>query len=68
MKTIEDNLRLGRRLLARVQLRYSRVDYQRSPLDNQRSEGSFALVHELTPVSNISINIGDEKVSFRDAD
>jgi hypothetical protein len=47
---------------------YGRVNYleEALPLDSNRLSGSVALVHELSPNTNISINAKDERTDFQD--
>jgi len=45
---------------------YGRVDYQHTPLDSTRFTGIVGLQHDLSPLSNISINVKDEKINFKD--
>jgi hypothetical protein len=48
----------------RLGLRYAAVQYQKSPFDNQRPFGSFALGHELSADSTVSLNVDAEEVRF----
>ena len=43
---------------------YGRVSYQVSPLDSTILTGGVGLLHELAPLSNISINARDESIRF----
>ena len=43
---------------------YGRVDYQRSDLNNTVLTGGVGLVHELSPASNISVNVREQSTRF----
>jgi hypothetical protein len=44
---------------------YGTVDYQHTPLDNTRLTGVLGLQHNISPLSNISINVKDERIDFK---
>lgn len=65
---------LGSQLHAQMSLRYSKVTYQLNnnffhldDLNNDRGNGSLALVHPLSATSNASLNASVERVSFADS-
>ena len=60
------SLPLGRMTQLDVTGQYGRVDYQHSPLDNTRLTGAVGLLHELSPISSISINAREESIRFAD--
>jgi len=45
---------------------YGRVDYQQSLFDSTRLTGAVGLLHELSPMSSISLNARDERIRFAD--
>jgi hypothetical protein len=49
-----------------VAAHFSNVNYQRSPLNNNRYDGKVAFVHELSQQSSLSLNVTDERVDFKD--
>jgi hypothetical protein len=55
---------LGRELQLDVTATYGRVDYQDSPFDSNRVTGGIALVHELSRLSSVSLNVTDERVYY----
>jgi hypothetical protein len=63
----ELNVPLGAQLHAQLSARYSLVSYQIDDLNNNRVDGSAALVHPLSPTSNVSVNAGAERVSYDDS-
>ena len=58
---------LGSALEAQLSGRYSRVSYQTSDLDNNRSDVSAALLHALSTNSNISLRADEERVRYVDS-
>jgi hypothetical protein len=58
---------LGSALDVQLSGRYSRMSYQTSDLDNNRSDISAALVHALSTNSNISLRANDERVRYLDS-
>ena len=48
--------------MLRLAARYSRVDYQTSPLDSVRYSGLLGVERQLSSASSVSINAGDERV------
>lgn len=59
-------LPLGGQTQLNISGQYGRVDYQRTPLDNTRLTGVVGLQHDISPLSNISINAKDERINFKD--
>jgi hypothetical protein len=55
---------LGQATQLDVTAQYGRVDYQHSPLDSTRLTGAVSFLHELSPLSSISINARDESIRF----
>ncbi len=60
-------LPLGRTTELDVTATYGRVAYQQDPLDSTRYTGAVGLLHEMSPVSSISITARDERVDFQNA-
>jgi hypothetical protein len=58
---------LGPVLHALIATRYSRLSYQTSNLGNNRADGSVDLVHPLTAISNVSLNVDVERVRYDDS-
>lgn len=59
------SLPLGRTTELDLSGQYGTVDYQHSPLDSTNLTGAIALLHELSPLSSVSINARDERIGFR---
>ncbi|HVO22995.1 MAG TPA: hypothetical protein VMW56_05145 [Candidatus Margulisiibacteriota bacterium] len=60
----ELSLPLGQTTQLGVIGQYAKVDYQVSPLDSTNLTGGIGLLHELSPVTNISINARDDSIRF----
>jgi hypothetical protein len=60
------SLPLGPELRLDVTGQYGRVDYQQSPLNSNRATGRVALVHEFSLLSNIGLDVVDERVDYED--
>jgi hypothetical protein len=58
------SLPLGQATQLGVTGQYGRMDYQHSPLDNTVLTGAVGLLHDLSPLSSISINARDESIRF----
>jgi hypothetical protein len=58
---------LGPQLQAQLSALYSKVSYQTSDLDNNRSDASVGLVHPLSTTSDIALRAATEKVSYSDS-
>jgi len=59
-------LPLGAQTQLNATAQYGTVYYQRTPLDNTRLTGVLGLQHDISPLSNISINVKDERIDFKD--
>jgi hypothetical protein len=57
---------LGRALRAELSGLYSLTDYAISPLDSEQFGGTAALIHALSEVSNVSLNLTSERIEFND--
>ena len=57
-------LPLGGATLIDVSARYGRVDYQTSPLNSNRFSGGLGVIHNLSPLSHVSVNVRDERVNY----
>jgi len=60
----ELTLPLGRTTYLDVTGQYGRVTFQQDPLDSTRLTGAVGLLHEISPVSSISITARDERVDY----
>ena len=60
----ELSLPLGRETRLDLTGQYGRVDYQKSPLNSTRLTGGVGLVHELSPLSSISLNVREDRINF----
>jgi hypothetical protein len=60
-------LPLSSLLRAQMALRYSNVYYQKSDLNNNRGDASVGLIRSLSALSNVSLNVGAERVDFQDS-
>ena len=59
-------LRLASTTDLQVGARYSLVDYQVSPLDNNRGSGTLALIRNIAARSSVSLNAEHDHVEFAD--
>jgi hypothetical protein len=57
---------MGPQLKAQLSALYSRVTYQTSDLNSNRSDASVGLVHPLSTTSDISLRAATEKVRYND--
>jgi hypothetical protein len=57
-------LPIGGSTLLDVAARYGRVDYQSSALNSNRYSGRLGVIHNLSPLSHVSLNVRDERVSY----
>jgi hypothetical protein len=57
-------LPLGGSTLLDVTARYGRVDYQTSALNSNRFSGGLGVIHNLSPLSHVSLNVRDERVDY----
>jgi hypothetical protein len=60
----ETLLPLGGQNLLDLKASYGKVNYQKSPLDNNRVSGGLGLIHELSARSEVSLNLSDERVNY----
>ena len=59
-------LNLGRTGFFDLSARYARVQYQTSPLNSNRAQGSIAVGEQLSASSSVSLNADSERVLFAD--
>ncbi len=59
-------LNLGRTGFFDLSARYARVQYQTSPLNSNRAQGSIAVGDQLSAASSVSLNADTERVLFAD--
>jgi hypothetical protein len=52
---------------AQLSLRYSNVYYQLSDMNNNRADADISLIHSLSASSNVSLNVGGERVDYEDS-
>ena len=59
-------LPLGGETQLNASAQYGEVDYQHTPLDNTRVTGVIGLQHNISALTDISINAKDERIDFKD--
>ncbi len=57
-------LPLGGSTLLDVTAHYGRVDYQTSALNSNRFTGGLGVVHNLSPLSHVSVNVRAERIDY----
>ena len=57
-------LPLGGSTLLDVTARYGRVDYQTSALNSNRFSGGLGVIHSLSPLSHVSVNVHAERIDY----
>ena len=60
------NLPLGGRTGLRISGRYDKVDYETSPVDNDRLKGLVGLVRSISAGTRVSLDVQREKIDFSD--
>jgi hypothetical protein len=60
----ETLLPLGGQNLLDLKATYGKVNYQKSPFDNNRVSGGLGLIHELSARTEVSLNMSDERVNY----